>query len=261
MASLVEYIQRVHSEYPGNLSSLDPFSKANIHAPTLLKGQTNRILVYKGSFSPPHVGHLALLKHAFEHGGRDLNMIAGIVKPLEGCERPSMANCSGKVVSFSVKERAVLWKSDERLPEWAWVYEDSMDQLWKLMYCLVKMTKEDGYDLEFVALYGSDHMGWLGEPSRRLKGDLMLIGTNGERRYATFRGCDVTLICDAARKTVEFDMERLEKFEGDVKWMRPVLDAEVSIREEMARAKNLMAVLKEKDPGEYQRLVDEAGKA
>lgn len=259
MTSLAEYIQRVHSRYPGNVSSLDPFPKANLHAPTLLKGQTNRILVYRGSFSPPHVGHLALLKHAFEHGGRDLNMIAAMVKPIKGGERPAVAMCSGEVALFSMEERIALWKEDERLPEWAWVYEDSMPELRKLMYCLVKMAKEDGYDLDFVALYGPDNAGWLEKPCRRLKGAVTLIGTDGERTDVTFRGCDVMLICDAARKAVEFDTGRLKRFEGCGKWMRLVLDAEVSIREEMAKAKNVMAVLKEKELGEYERLVDEAG--
>lgn len=164
MASLAEYIQRVHSQYPGNLSTLDPFPKAKLHTPNLLNGQINRILIYKGAFSPPHIGHLALLKHGFEHGGRDLNMIAAIVKPVEECSRPATANCSGKTISFSMEERVALWKNDERLPGWAWAFEDSMDELHKMMFCLVEFTEEDGYELDFVVLCGPDRSGWRNEP-------------------------------------------------------------------------------------------------
>ena len=259
MTSLADYIQRVRSKYPGNFSTLDPFPEANLQAPILLKGQTNRILVYKGCFSPPHIGHLALLKHAFEHGGRDLNMIAAIVSPVEGCGRPAMAKCSGKVIPFTMEERVALWKKDERLPEWAWVYEHSMAELQKLMYCLAKTVKEDGCKLEFVALFGPDNSRWQNEPYRRLRAEVTLVGDDGEMRHVEFRGCNVTLICDAARKAVEFDTGRLERFKGCERWRRLMSDTEVSICEEKAKAESVMAVLKEKELHEYQRLVDEAG--
>lgn len=259
MASLTEYIQRVRSKYPGNFATVDPFPKATLHAPTVLKEQTNRILVYKGSFSPPHIGHMAVLRHAFEHGGRDLNMIAAIVKPLERCSRPATATCSGKTISFGMEERVALWKSDDRLPALAWVYEDSIVELKRLMYCLVQTAKMDGYDLEFVALYGPDNSGWLDEPYWHWTAEVTLVDDDGEETEVAFEGCKIMMICDAARKAVEFDTRKLKRFEGCEPWRRPVLDSEVLMREGKAKAKHWMEVLKEKDLDEYQRLVDDAG--
>lgn len=259
MASLTEYIQRVRSNYPGNFAAVDPFPKATLHAPTLLKEQKNRIPFYKGSFSPPHIGHLAVLKHAFEHGGKDLNMVAAIVKPVDDCSRPATATCSGKVISFSMEERVALWKGDDRLPARAWVYEDSMAELKRLMYCLVETTKEDGYELEFVALYGPDNSGWLDEPYYHFKAVVTIVDNDGEEEEVSFGGCKVMLICDAARKAVEFDTGRLKKFKGCESWGRPVLDTEVLMCEGKAKAEHFLKVLKEKELDEYQRLVDGAG--
>ena len=261
MTSLIDYIQRVRSRYPGNFPTLNPFPKADLQAPILLKGQINRILVYKGCFSPPHLGHLTLLKHAFEHGGRDLNMIAAIVGLVGVCGRPAMTKCSGKVITFTTEERAALWKHDERLPEWAWVYEDPMSELEKLMYCLVETVEEDGYQLEFVALFGPNYSAWRNKPIRRLKATVTLVGGDGEKGDVEFQGCNVTLICDAARKAVEFEFDtgRLKIFAECEPWRRLTLDLRVLLSEERAKAENMMAVLKEKKLHEYQRLVDEAG--
>ena len=186
-------------------------------------------------------------------------MIAAIVCPAGGCGRPAMAKCSGKLISFTMEERVALWKIDERLPAWAWVYEHSMAELQKLMYCLAKTVKEDGYELEFVALFGPDNSRWQNEPYRRLRAEVTLVGGDGETEHFEFRGCNVTLICDAARKAVEFDTGRLKRFKGCESWGRLMPDTEVSIREEKAKAENMMAVLKEKELHEYQRLIKEAG--
>lgn len=187
-------------------------------------------------------------------------MIAAIVKPGDGCSaRTAKVKCSGKVISFSIEERIALWKNDERLPEWAWVFEDSKAELKKTMYCLMKLAKVDGLKLEFVSLCGPDNSGWSSEPHRPFKGEVTLIDSDGDREDVTFGGCKVMLICDAARKAVEFDTGRLKTFEGFEPWRRPMLETSVLISEEKAKAENVMAVLKEKELDEYWRLIDEAG--
>ena len=186
-------------------------------------------------------------------------MIAAIVKPVEECSRPATANCSGKTISFSMEERVALWKNDERLPGWAWVFEDSTDELHKMMFCLVEFTEEDGYELDFVVLCGPDRSDWRNKPYRRYKTKVTLVGSDGYEEEVTFAGCKIMLICDAARKAVEFDTGRLETFEGCAPWRRLAPDTELLSREEKAKAENAMAELKEKEVNEYQRLVKDAG--
>ena len=54
-------------------------------APRLDSSRVNRILVYPGSFNPPHRGHLHLLNHVFYHGVPDLNVVAAIGRFLQLC--------------------------------------------------------------------------------------------------------------------------------------------------------------------------------
>ena len=263
MSSLAEYIQRAHSKYPGNFPPANPFPHATSHSPILLKGQTNRIIFYRGCFSPPHIGHLRLLKHAFEHGGRDLNMVAAIVQPGDRFGRPATAKCSGKDILFSNEERIALWKNDERLPDWTWVYEGSMDELRKALHCLVETAKEDSFALEFVALYGSDHLDFLEDPSRESRKRMVLKGSDGVEEHVLFPGCEINMFCDAGRKAVEFGIGSLEglseRFTECEGWRTLVLDRDVLEGGEKAKAETLMAVLKEKDVEEYQKLVEKAG--
>ncbi len=196
-------------------------------------------------------------------------MIAAIIKSDDGFRRPATAKCSGKYISFSTEQRTALWKNDERLPDWAWVYEGSideqgsMDELRKALHCLVETAKEDGFALEFVALYGSDHLDLLEDPSRELRKRVKLIGSDGVGKYVLFPGCEVLMLCDAGRKAEEFgigSLERLsERFTECDGWRTLGLDRDVLEGEEKAKAEITMAVLKEKDVEEYQRLVEKAG--
>ncbi len=190
-------------------------------------------------------------------------MIAAIIKSHDGFRRPATAKCTGKVISFSAEESIALWKNDARLLEWAWAYEGSMDELRKLLFCLVETAKEDGFLLEFVALFGSDYLSVLKKPNERYSKKLVeLIGSDGVERDVVFGGCKVTMICDAGRKPVisigslERFWERFTECEG----LRTlVLDRDVLEGGEKAKADIVMAVLKEKDVEEYQRLVEKAG--
>ena len=263
MTSLPEYVQRVRSKHPVNFSTLDPFPKTgSVNAPTLLKDQVNRVIIYRGCFSPPHVGHLTLLKHAFEHGGRDLNIIAAIIKPVGGCSRPATAKCSGKTIAFSLDERLALWNKDKRLPEWAWVYEGPMTQLKNMLFCLVEMANGDGHRLEFVALYGPDYFGLIEKPYRHHWGEVSLVGGCGVKKDVVFEGCEITMICDAAREAVGFDTaptRTLKRFQACGDWRRPVLDVRALEREGKGKAEHVVGLLREKDLDRYERLLSETG--
>ena len=138
-----------------------------------------------------------------------------------------------------------------------------MDELQKMLYCLVKTAEEDDFPLELVALHGSDHLTLLKEPSRDNRKGMVLIGTDGVEDYVLFQGCEVTMICDAGRKAVDFgnmSSERLSaRFRKCEGWRTLVLDKDVLECGEKAKAETVMAVLKEKDLEEHQRLVEKAG--
>ena len=49
--------------------------------PQLDRSRANVILVYYGSFNPPHRGHLAVLWHAYYQLAKELNIVAAVIRP------------------------------------------------------------------------------------------------------------------------------------------------------------------------------------
>jgi hypothetical protein len=120
--------------------------------PLLSKDRVNRVLIYPGSFNPPHVGHLAVLRHAFE-SSPDLNIVAGIIlpAPVESVEWKNY--CSDRCLLLSREQRSELWKRDARFPAWAFApsYESA-----QLTEEIASAAKKDGYEILYIGLSGPD---------------------------------------------------------------------------------------------------------
>src|SRR5271167_970439 len=79
---MATFSQYFHSVYPNDSRKTRLRSRSDKRGiPLLSKDRANRVLIYPGSFNPPHIGHLSVLRHAFE-SSPDLNIVAGIVVPV-----------------------------------------------------------------------------------------------------------------------------------------------------------------------------------
>lgn len=156
VAPLENYIRNVYDHEPKHHGKDDHIALFSAYAtsPLLLKKRTNRILVYYGAFNPPHRGHLRLLKHTFERGCHDLNMIAAIIRPCSDDYVLRKCRDAGGSFAFSRDDRAMLWKRDLCFPNWAWVHEGRDGTFNPFMKSLKQVASKDGFRIEYVRLRG-----------------------------------------------------------------------------------------------------------
>ncbi|KAM0800312.1 hypothetical protein BDR22DRAFT_789758, partial [Usnea florida] len=175
-------------------------------APMLSKTEINQILVYPGSFNPPHRGHLHLLKHVFTRGAHDLNIIAAIILPRSDESVSRKVREEHGLLMFGRDERCFLWKQDVCFPPWAWVYEKSTASFQEFLERLIQAGQKDGYSIEVLMLYGAG------------------IGSPGDPPNPVF-GCKTIIMSDVARAAgFECSPNGIENFVGCTKWKRPSIN-------------------------------------
>jgi len=127
--------------------------------PELRRGRENHIIIYPESFNPPHVGHTALLWHAYLN--TDANTIAGMIFALRDgllASKDHVTNNKGKAFILSHYQRRQLWK-DDVLGRFAWVFPSHDDDKLDLFMATIKrLAKADGFKVSFQILYGGDYI-------------------------------------------------------------------------------------------------------
>ncbi|KAL8651114.1 MAG: hypothetical protein Q9210_003433 [Variospora velana] len=126
--------------------------------PELSRERTNVILVYRGTFNPPHRGHLAVLWHAYTQLAKDLNIVAAIVHPGsdEGMRKKCMHYPCGERRAISLKDRGRLWKGDPNFPPWAWVFDRLDGGRSELENRLKRLARKDKCRIRLADLWGPD---------------------------------------------------------------------------------------------------------
>ncbi|KAI0888705.1 uncharacterized protein GGS22DRAFT_184283 [Annulohypoxylon maeteangense] len=131
--------------------------------PQLQNDRINRIILYTGCFNPPHRGHQEVLNLTFSCT-QDLNVIAAIVLPIS--EKGIKKKEYGDRVYFSATQRARLWTGVDGPHEWLWVY-DRDGGTSKFRDNLRRNIMRGGFSMEYIQLYGPDHVGQACEPKFR----------------------------------------------------------------------------------------------
>ncbi|KAI4240469.1 MAG: hypothetical protein LQ352_007628 [Teloschistes flavicans] len=155
LAALGFYIKKVcdhQSKYPSQTPEC-PLFPDSPETPKLVKNKVNRIIIYNGSFNPPHQGHLALIRHVFYHGVHDLNVIAAIIRPLADSYSIEKCQQAGGSFAFDRETRCMLWKQDLCFPNWAWVY-DGNSSFSDWLARLKEVASSDGFVIDYLPLKG-----------------------------------------------------------------------------------------------------------
>ena len=151
-------------------------------------------------------GHLQLLRHTFLRGVHDLNVIAAIITPRSDESVRKKVRSAGDTFMFGIHERSLLWEEDTAFPEWAWVYRDTTREFSKFLERLKQATKRDGYELDFVMMYGPE------------------IASPNDPPTGAY-GCKTVIMSDAARKaSFQRSSGRLQDFDHCTEWQRVPVD-------------------------------------
>ena len=183
---LEEYITKALSEIDHEPRFSERlFDYGITHRPPLLfKGRRNRILLYPGSFNPPHLGHMDLLLDGFARGEDLLNVIAAFIMPLDDNSLRFKLRGQPGTRIFSKAERVRLWQG--HVPsDWCWVYPYSVDKWSAFKRHLTAIAEKDGFEIVFTQLCGSDCFHQQFEPPLKLGfcNELIVSGVNRDAGF------------------------------------------------------------------------------
>lgn len=152
--SLRSYLEAAYKEV--RLSSevaLSPLQQLDCR---LKKDAENLILVYGGSFNPPHRGHLDVLLSALHPV---VNAAAVVVLPSENFHLRHKLATSHPEFFLSRRQRADLWASIPTVPKnKVWVWSETWYPFLPFTEAVRRLGEADGYDIVFSHLIGPDNL-------------------------------------------------------------------------------------------------------
>lgn len=148
-----------------------PFNNHDAVDPPLVKENgVTRILIYPGSFNPPHEAHLRLLNHAFTRSGHDFEFTAAIIVTTRDHHLESKMRRKGSNgLVLGQHRREALWQQAIKDNDRYWVFDGGDQVKWsKFAPKLRSALTARNTKVEFVALMGPDvvearpdHKGWM----------------------------------------------------------------------------------------------------
>lgn len=124
--------------------------------PQLDTERSNVIIIFKGSFNPPHKGHLAVLYHAYEQLAEELNIVAALIRPHSDRSLQSKRQRRRKTENkcIPLNDRVRLWKEDPHFPAWACGSLEVRSSAFQKQ--LKALALLDGCKIRFAYLFGPD---------------------------------------------------------------------------------------------------------
>ena len=191
------YLQRTVKELYPKLAASTPIQSISSQ---LDKTQPNHILIFRGAFNPPHLGHLRVLAQAYYHHNTDLHIVAAIIVPTDNDFLLQKNADAGERFLLPKEYSSRLWKKDDRFPKWAWVFDlESHEDVPYFARQLAAFARADGYTLSFIHLRGAENfkpkrpLGWLAE-------------------------CDTMLTTNIGRQSSNINMTALPQVDGFGEW-------------------------------------------
>jgi hypothetical protein len=193
----------------GNPVSLfDPASSSENHesaprlvasSPTLKHNRRNQILLFPGSFNPPHQGHLATIRYFSERRGQ-----LGIVAMFIFADPDEIIRTKEKKWGEIILQQELRNKMFYQVPElsqliagrWLHLFVGDMEGHIQVLRTTTDLISEAGYEIKLVGFLGGDKLS-IGSPPHLPPGDLAAWGP-----------VDEFLIMNARRSVDFYDAEQ-----------------------------------------------------
>ncbi|CAD6444781.1 85805aa7-8619-4687-891d-16c7619b6a68 [Sclerotinia trifoliorum] len=151
------------SLFSGKLDSNHNLSLQNSHTsrPILKSNSRNNILIYPGSFNPPHLGHLATIRYFSERRDKlDITAMFIFVDP------GSIVQGKKKKWGDIILPQELRYELFYRVPEifqlvesgWLQLLVGDMDTHIKVLRMTTDLISEAGFDVKLVGLLGGDKL-------------------------------------------------------------------------------------------------------
>ncbi|PFH55430.1 hypothetical protein XA68_18338 [Ophiocordyceps unilateralis] len=117
---------------------------------------TNHLLLYPGSFNPPHRGHQALLQHVLRVAGPDLGLLGAIIVLTDDEKLAAKNRHEERPFLLNKAKRVALWREADLSQDVVWVFDGSEASWGTFRARLQGLLARDGIHLRFLLLTGPD---------------------------------------------------------------------------------------------------------
>lgn len=152
--SFKHYLELAYKE--AGLTSRNELGSIQMLDGVLRRESDNLLLVYGGSFNPPHRGHIEVLLSGLRP---EVNALAIVILPSEDYHLRNKIADRHPDFFLERQRRAEIWRAMPSIPKArVWVWTNTWYPFGPFVDALIRSTAADGFKLVFANMIGPDNL-------------------------------------------------------------------------------------------------------